>query len=214
MILVGQYDSPFVRRIAIALNVYGLPFTRDRTSVFSPEMDRINPLVRIPSLFLDDGEVIYDSAAILEYLDDLVGPEAALIPRSGATRRRVQRATVLGAGAVEKAGAVVYERHFHSPACVASDWVARCLSQLAGALDYLENAATAAGAPWLFGQKLSHADVMATCLVFYLRLRLVEAMPVGRYPALEALSARCETQSAFQETRPTDDEVMPAKRAT
>src|SRR5258705_11343896 len=89
MLLVGQYDSPFVRRVAISLHVFGIAFERNTKSVFADadEMRRINPLGRIPSLVLDDGEVIIDSAAILDYLDGLVGAERALLPPHGPARR-------------------------------------------------------------------------------------------------------------------------------
>ena len=82
MILVGQYDSPYVRRVAISLKLAGLQFTRDTRSVFADadEMRRINPLGRIPSLVLDDGEVLIDSGAILDYLDEMLGSERALLP--------------------------------------------------------------------------------------------------------------------------------------
>jgi glutathione S-transferase len=117
MILVGQYDSPFVRRVGVTLHLYGMPFTRNAISVFTDagEMALINPLVRIPSLILDSGETLIDSAAILDTLDEMVGPSRALTPASGAARRRVLKATAMAAGAMDKAGAWVYERHFHPP---------------------------------------------------------------------------------------------------
>jgi len=212
MLLIGQYDSPFVRRVAITLHLYGMAFTRDRTSVFAPEMARVTPLVRIPTLVLDDEESIFDSHAILDHLDEQVPPERALVPRSGPARRRVLRATLLATGGVEKAGAVVYERHLHAGACVSAEWVARCLGQIAGALAYLEREVQA---PWLLGEKMTQADVSLGCLVFYLRLRLPEALPAGRYPAIEALVARCDALEAFRATLPAADEVMPqAGRAT
>jgi glutathione S-transferase len=95
MILVGQYDSPFVRRVAISLHLLELPFTRNTISVFADaeEMRRINPLGRIPSLILDDGEVLIDSAAILDHLDERVGPERALLPPRGGSARNIQRPT-------------------------------------------------------------------------------------------------------------------------
>jgi glutathione S-transferase len=54
MILVGQYDSPFVRRVAVTLHHYHMPFERNTLSVFSnaKKMQKINPLIRIPSLEL------------------------------------------------------------------------------------------------------------------------------------------------------------------
>ena len=69
MILVGQYDSPFVRRVAISLRVLGFAYEHDTRSVFADfdAMRAINPLGRIPSLILPDGETLIDSAAILDW---------------------------------------------------------------------------------------------------------------------------------------------------
>ncbi len=82
MILVGQYDSPFVRRVAVSLHVLGVAHEHDMRSVFGDfeAMRRINPLGRIPSLILDDGEILIDSAAILDWLDQSAGPGQALVP--------------------------------------------------------------------------------------------------------------------------------------
>ena len=94
MILVGQYDSPFVRRVAVSLRLLGFAYEHDTRSVFGDfeSMRRTNPLGRIPSLVLDDGEVLIDSAAILDHLDETVGPARALVPARGAdgTRRQQQ----------------------------------------------------------------------------------------------------------------------------
>jgi glutathione S-transferase len=50
MILVGQYDSPYVRRVAISLRVQGFAYEHDTRSVFGDfdALRRINPLGRIP----------------------------------------------------------------------------------------------------------------------------------------------------------------------
>jgi glutathione S-transferase len=170
-------------------------------------MARVNPLVRIPSLVLDDGEVLHDSAAILDYLDEQVAPEKALMPRAGADRRRVMQATVMATGAGDKAGAVVYERLNHPGPMLSVDWLARCLRQLGGALDHLERKATE---PWFFGERLTQADVSIACVLGYLDLRVQEAFPPGRYPKLEALALRCRELEAFRHTQPGADELMPA----
>jgi glutathione S-transferase len=87
--LIGHYDSPFVRRVGVSLHVLGIPFERQLLSVFSnaEEMRAFNPLVRVPALVLDDGECLIDSAAILDYLDETVGPDRALMPSRGKARR-------------------------------------------------------------------------------------------------------------------------------
>lgn len=64
MFLIGQYHSPFVRRVAIALRLYGLSFEHRPWSAFG-DADRIapfNPLRRVPTLVLDGGEVLFRRA--------------------------------------------------------------------------------------------------------------------------------------------------------
>jgi len=205
MILVGQYDSPFVRRVAVTLHHYGLPFTRNTISVFSDavEMTRFNPLGRIPSLVLDDHETLIDSAAILDHLDETVGPRA-LVPRSGPERRHVLRIMAVACGTVDKAGlGIVYERHFHTPEAVNQGWIARCKGQIAGALGWLEQHLEG---DWFIG-RFSQADITTGCLMGYLHLRLPEVL--GDFPKLEQLSVRCEGLPDFVNARPAPDEVMP-----
>ena len=121
MILVGQYDLPFVRRVAVSLRILGFGYQHDTRSVFADfdAMRRVNPLGRIPSLVLDDGDILIDSAAILDWLDQSVGPERALIPADGAERRHVLRRIALATGAIDKAGAATYERLIRPSAYVA-----------------------------------------------------------------------------------------------
>jgi glutathione S-transferase len=208
MILVGQYDSPYVRRVAIALHHYGIAFTRNPISVFTDaaQMAAINPLVRIPSLILDDGEVLIDSGAILDHLDEAVGPARALTPRSGLERRRVMQLVAVATGAIDKAGAQVYERHFHAAGVVNEEWLARCRDQMRGGLAYLEG--RLAG-EWLELGRFTQADLTAAALVGYLKLRLSEIDMARDYPRLAALAARCEAMPSFVAARPSADEVMP-----
>jgi len=210
VILVGQYDSPYVRRVAVTLHLYGVPFTRNAISVFgdAEEMARIHPLVRIPSLVLDDGEVLIDSAAIIDHLDETAGTATALTPRSGKERRRVLQATVAATGAIDKAGAVVYERHFHEGAQLSHPWETRCKGQLAGTLRWLESQLKG---EWLTGAKMTQADVATACMIGYLKLRLPEALREADYPELDRHSAACEKMDAFVACRPNPDEVMPGR---
>jgi glutathione S-transferase len=212
MILVGQYDSPFVRRVAVSLHHYGMPFRRNAISVFSDaaEMAKINPLVRIPSLVLDGGEVLVDSSAILDHLDEAVGAERALTPRAGADRRRVLQLTAVACGTVDKLGNFVYERTFHEPDKVSEPWLARCRSQFHGGLAYLENEVSDR---WLALGRFTQADVSTGVMLGYVTLRVPEVDLAREYPKLAAFSARCEALPAFAAARPAADEVMPAVRA-
>src|SRR5690242_18283292 len=144
MILVGQNDSPYTRRVAISLQVLGIPYEHDTRSVFGDfdSMRTTNPLGRIPSLVLDDGEVLIDSAAILDWLDETVGPERALVAARGPERRAQLRRIALATGAVDKAGAAAYERIIRPSACRWPEWIARCRTQAEGAI------AALAAEPW------------------------------------------------------------------
>ena len=83
MILIGQYDSPFVRRVAVALVLHGLPYEHRPWSTFgdAARIAPFNPLRRVPVLLTADGEALIESGAILDYLDELAGPERALLAR-------------------------------------------------------------------------------------------------------------------------------------
>src|SRR5580700_10442321 len=89
MILIGQYDSPFVRRVAIALKLYELPYEHWPWSTFgdADKLATYNPLRRVPTLVLHSGEVLIESMAILDYLDEWVGPGKAMIAARGPDRR-------------------------------------------------------------------------------------------------------------------------------
>jgi len=210
MILVGQYDSPFVRRVAVTLHHYDMPFTRNTLSVFgdAKDMQKINPLIRIPSLVLDGGEILIDSVAIVDALDEMAGPARVLVPPHGPERRKILQATALAQGATEKAGQVVYERFFHSGKSLNKNWEQRCESQLAAGLDRLESQCSA---PWYFGTQMSHADVIAGCMIGYLYLRLPESFPTNSHPRLHALALRCEQLEDFIKARISPNETMPPK---
>src|SRR6266496_2004500 len=139
MILVGQYDSPFVRRVAVSLRILGLTYEHDTRSVFGDfdAMCRINPLGRIPSLVLDEGETLIDSTAILDWLDQSVGPERALIPAAGPERRQVLHRIALATGVIDKAGTAAYERLIRPAASRWPEWIERCRTQAAGAIECL-----------------------------------------------------------------------------
>ena len=82
MKLIGHYLSPFSRRVAISLHAMNMPFEDEQISAFK-DADAVrehNPVIRIPALVLDDGEVLIESYAILDAIDEMAGPEARLIP--------------------------------------------------------------------------------------------------------------------------------------
>jgi glutathione S-transferase len=200
MILVGQYDSPYVRRVAVSLRVLGFDYEHDTRSVFADFdiMRQINPLGRIPSLVLPDGDVLIDSAAILDWLDQTVGPERALLPPGGSERRRALRLIALATGAIDKAGAAAYERIIRPSALRWPEWIDRCMTQATSAFGAL------AAEPWPVAAPLDQAQITTACMIRYVRMVDPALLPPRRYPALDALSERCEARPEFQATYPAD----------
>src|ERR1700694_3206665 len=150
MILIGQYDSPFVRRVAIALRLYGLAFEHRPWSTFG-DADKIapyNPLRRVPTLVLDNGDALIESTAILDYLDELVGPDRAMIAERGPERRQGLRICALATGLGDKAVSLLYERVLRKEQ--SKVWVERCEAQIGGVLEVLENARAAVKTPYWF----------------------------------------------------------------
>lgn len=203
MKLIGMFDSPYVRRVAISMQRLGLPFEHANWSV-GADFDRIravSPLGRVPVLVLDDGEVLTESAAILDAIDDLVGPERALLPPSGRARREALRIMALATGAAEKARDQLYERMVRPAEKYHEPWVARCRAQMDGALELLEETAGKRGSDgWLLGQQLTQADITATCMYTFMTESLGVGKSEPRYPALAGLVAQCEALPEFRAT--------------
>ncbi len=196
MILIGQYDSPFVRRVAVALNILGLAYEHRPWSTFG-DADRLagfNPLRRVPTLVLDDGEVLIDSAAILDHLDEVAGA-ARLIAPSGPARRKMLRICALATGLCDKMVSLVYEQVLHET--VSAAWVARCAEQIGDVLAVLEPERAACATPFWFGATPGHPDIAVACALRF----LAEAHPAQHRaaprPHLAAHAAACEAMPAF-----------------
>lgn len=211
MILVGQFDSPFVRRVAVTLHHYHMPYTRNPLSVFrnAEDMQKLNPLIRVPALILDTGETLIDSNAIIDALDEMAGPARALTPAHGPERRKVMQAVVLGAGTAEKVVALFFERLFHSDKHINRDFEKRMLSQIAASLGKLEHDC---GSPWFFDDKMTQADITIGCMIGHMKMRVAEAFPISKYPKLRALALHCETKEDFVKARPAADETVPSRK--
>jgi glutathione S-transferase len=203
MILVGQYDSPYARRVAISLMALDIPYDHDTRSVFGDfdSMRQTNPLGRIPSLVLDDGTVLVDSAAILDYLDEQAGPARALLPRHGPARRDGLQRIALACGAVDKiGGGRNYEMLIRPQRYRWPEWIERTTTQGLGALAAL-NALDWPEAP------LDQAQITTGCALDYVRVTAPELMADGRYPTLDALWQRLTARPEFQATSFSDYKV-------
>jgi glutathione S-transferase len=197
VILLGQYDSPFVRRVAITLRLYGIPYEHRRWSVWG-DADKIaehNPLRRAPTLLLEDGTALVETFAIVDALDDLAPPERALLPRSGPVRRDGLRIAALSTGMADKAASLLYEAMFRK---VPSEvWMDRCTRQITGTLEELERERSARSSRYWLGPALSHADIAFACALRFTREAHPTLFDPARYPALSDGAQRCERLEDF-----------------
>jgi glutathione S-transferase len=199
MILIGQYDSPFVRRVGVALRLYGLPFEHRPWSVFA-DADRIapfNPLIRVPTLVLDDGFVLTDSHMILDHLDHLVNKKLVMFPRHEPARHLALNVAARAMGLAEKAVSLFYERRMHDQ--ISDSWDARCRRQIGGVLASLEADRAARAGLWWFGERLGHADIAVTCALRFANDALPGVLDMAACPALTAHCAAMEAMAVFQE---------------
>lgn len=198
MILIGQYDSPFVRRVAVALRLYGFDYEHRTWSVWADadKLATINPMRRVPTLVLDDGEVLIESSAILDALDEMVGPSRTMLPRSGPERRRGLRVCALATGLADKAVSLFYEGLLHE--APSQTWIDRCHAQIADALTALEaDRARSSSAFWL-GETIGHPDIAVACALRFTREAHPGLFDPVRWPRLGAHGAQCESLQTFQ----------------
>jgi glutathione S-transferase len=197
MKLIGMLDSPYVRRVAIALQLLGLRFEHESVSVFRgfAEFQKINPVVKAPTLVCDDGTVLMDSTLILEYAEALARPRT-LLPVDLRALQHDLRITGLALAACEKGVQIVYERGLRPPEKVHAPWIERVTGQMLAAFGLLEQelartplAATSA--------TLSQAGVTTGVVWLFTQKMLPELVPAADYSHLVAFSAQVEALPEF-----------------
>jgi glutathione S-transferase len=201
MILIGRNLSPFVRRVAVTLKLLDLPFEQKplSTATDAKEICAFNPLSRVPALVLESGETLIDSAAILDHIDETVGPGRALVPSFGPERRKVLRLLALATGSMEKSVAAFYEKSRRPQETVYKPTLDRLEEQAVAGFAAIENECES---PWLALGRLTQADITAAVGLEFLRVvapHLLEATPL---PRLCELAARLDQLPAFASTRP------------
>ena len=201
MRLVGNYLSPYVRRVAITLRLADLPFELDELYVFKePETVRqLNSVVRIPVLELDDGTSLIESYAILDEIDQIAGPERALTPQSGLKRRAVMQTTATALACAEKAQWAFYERRVRPTEKVHEPWIEHNDAQVKGGFAYLnELAKNCTNEGWISGtEEISQADVTTVVAFSFANAVRPNLRLVGLCPELATFAGRCEAMEAF-----------------
>lgn len=201
MRLIGIFLSPYVRRVAVSLNILKLPFEMEEVFVFGePDVvRRHNPLVRIPILVLDDDTNLIESGAILDEIDHMVDPELRLTPNDGPLRRRVLQTTAIALGAAEKAQWAFYEDRVRPAEKVHMPWIEHNDKQVLGGFEHLNAAAAEiVNGGWIAGTaNISHADVTTAVAYTFANTARPDLELAERFHHLSRFAERCETLPPF-----------------
>lgn len=200
LVLRSSPASPYGRKVKIAAALLGLS---DRIEVVPADtldpgdvLRRQNPLGKIPTLVLENGETLFDSRVIVEYLDSLAGG-GGVIPASGEARFRALRLQALADGLLDAALLQVYEGRFRAEGLRVQAWIDHQAGKVERALATLEADHAAPGAPVTVG------EITMACALGYLDLRFAGAWRAD-HPRLVAWLQDFEARvPAFGETRVT-----------
>lgn len=198
MQLIGMLDSPYVRRVAISLQLLDLRFEHQPLSVFRTfaQFQKINPVVKAPTFVCDDGEVLMDSTLIIGYAEAVAHPRT-LMPAKLQELQHDLRIIGLALAACEKSVQIVYERNLRPPEKLHEPWVARVTGQLLAAYGALEEEVS--GDPLaVTSSTITQAGVSAAVAWHFTQQMLPELVPVSSHPYLAALSAKAETLPEFR----------------
>ncbi|SFI49750.1 glutathione S-transferase family protein [Albimonas pacifica] len=202
LILYGRMLSPFVRRVAIWCRLQNRAYESRPLMVNGPdfeELKKINPLGRVPVLIAEDGEMMIETGAITDWLDDTAPEALRLVPATGPARREVLQGVAYANSAVEKGVSLVYDKNRRPAELHWAEWIARLEGQISAALAVLEAKAPAEG--WLGGNRPNAADVafvIAHDFILAVHPHLIE----GKFPRLAAMAAMAADVEAFKATAP------------
>ncbi|MDD5271868.1 MAG: glutathione S-transferase family protein [Methylovulum sp.] len=201
MQLIGMLDSPYVRRVSISLHTMGIPFEHKALSVFSTftAFQRINPVVKAPSLVCANGDVLMDSSLILDYAQSWVPLERQLLPSMLPEKQKALRLLGLALAACEKSVQIVYEKNLRPQEKQHQPWLDRVQGQLLAAYTVLE--AELRICPLSAG--VSQAAITTAVTWQFSQMMLADIVGAQEFPLLHALSDESETLEAFMAYPPT-----------
>jgi glutathione S-transferase len=197
MRLIGMLDSPYVRRVAISLQLLGLKFEHHSVSVFRGfnEFRAINPVVKAPTLVCDDGTVLMDSGLILEYAQALA--RRSLMPADLTDLQGDLRIIGLGLAACEKSVQIIYERNLRPAQKQHEPWVSRVSAQMLAAFAGLES--ELARRPLAAStERMTQAGVSSAVAWHFTQQMLPQMVPEEGFPLLTRFSRQAEELGPFK----------------
>ncbi len=198
MKLIGSRTSPYVRKIRVLLAEKQIPYDFVEENVWSPDskVAQYNPLNKVPALLVDDGECLYDSQVIAEYLDCL--PGVNFIPAALHERVRVRRDEALGDG-IADAGIAIFLERKREAARQDPAWIARQTDKVNAGVAALSQ--SLAAKPTSGARRMTLGDIACGCALFWLEFRLPE-LRWRDDAGLRSWAENLESRASFAATRP------------
>lgn len=202
MRLIGMLDSPYVRRVAVSLELLGVPFEHEALSVFSTfeQFQRINPVVKAPTLVCDNGEVLMDSSLILQFIEANITPGRSLWPTDALERQHDFRVLGLALAACDKSVQFVYERNLRPKSAQHEPWIERVTNQIRAAYAALEQEIK--NRQIVFAAEQTQAAITSAVVWRFTQSVLAEIVRAEQHPSLVRLSYRLESTPAFRKYLP------------
>jgi glutathione S-transferase len=206
MKLLTAPASPFGRKVKIVaiekgvLDRIELVMVPTTPAAPNEELSRDNPLIKIPTLVLDDGRSIYDSFVICDYLDTLHAKEKA-IPASGPRRWDVLTVHALGNGMADAAILCRYESVLRPEALRWPDWLRGQMKKVTGGLDWLEANVARVGSAGASDVDLG--QIAVACALGYLDFRFADLDWRTARPHLSGWFMEFSQRASMQRTTPS-----------
>lgn len=200
MQLVSSPTTPFGRKVRIVLLEKKIPFEllTDIPWNADTQVGSFNPLGKVPVLLLKDGETLYDSRVIVEYLEH-ISPVGHLIPADATSRIQTRKFEALADG-ITDAAALIFLEHKRPEELRSTDWMLR---QQAKVFKGLEALSEALGEKSNFvGNKFSLADIAVGCCLGYLDFRFPDIKWRDAHVNLAAFYEKLSSRPSFKETAP------------
>lgn len=201
MKLIGSLASPYVRKVRVVLAEKKLDYQFVLENVWAADttIDQLNPLGKVPSLIMEDGDVLIDSRVMVEYLDTLT-PVCKLLPPNGRERADIKCWEALADGVLDAAILVRLERTQRPPELQSEQWTERQMRKVHKGLEVV--AARLGESPYCAGIHYSLADVAVGCMLGWLSFRFPEIDWRGSHPNLARLYDKLSERQSFKDTIP------------
>ena len=200
MKLLYSPTSPYARKVRIVAAEKRIEMEMVAVVLTAPDcpVNEHNPLGKIPVLIMDDGDSLFDSRVIVEYLDNRT-PLAHLIPQEQGKKIWVRRWEALADGVCDAAVAVRTEirRPTHMQD---ADMIERQMGKVSRGLELISH--DLGTGKWCVNDTFSLADIALGCVLGFLELRFKEIDWQQQYPNLAEHYAKLMKRTSFKETAP------------